>query len=117
MQLEAMMSKTIIAKNNTVSDIKIQDLGVVIEASSSRTLSNNFDLEEIATSFRSRTSFEGIYRAIIPKTTSFKIDPEEVAEVRWFAIPEFENLYKKQPDIFPPGFLKAWEKFRDELTI
>lgn len=59
--------------------------------------------------------FNYLYRAVIPGDTTFNYDEDEVAELRWFTIAEFEQQMQEQPDKFVPTFIEIWQTFRDKL--
>jgi len=46
-----------------------------------------------------------------------KIDPNEVAEGRFFTVDEIKQMVKENPDQFSPWFLEEWEWMEENKTV
>jgi len=74
-------------------------------------------LEELVVSYCNRNCFEGIYRAVVPKSIKINFDTHEVSEVKWFTIEDFENQLQTNPEDFVEPFVAVWHHFRDKLVV
>jgi isopentenyldiphosphate isomerase len=80
-----------------------------------------FELEEIDSYYDEITPRPGIllkrfcrvYKIEIPSDTPIKFEPEEITEIRWFAIAEVEKLITDQPDTVAPGLVTYIKWRRD----
>lgn len=59
--------------------------------------------------------FNYVYRGVISAETVIVPDPDEVSEVRWLSVQEFEVWLKEEPELFVPPFIHTWKIFRDKL--
>jgi isopentenyl-diphosphate delta-isomerase len=95
------------------------DPGESYEDAAAREMKEELGIEspitEIALSFETDYVFNGVFRAVVSSDTEFNFDTNEVAEIKWIAIKDFETVAKNNPDNYPPGFLKVWSVFRDKL--
>jgi 16S rRNA (adenine1518-N6/adenine1519-N6)-dimethyltransferase len=51
------------------------------------------------------------YRVLVPADTSFKLDPDEVAEVRWFTLEEVTQLLKQKKEEYSNGLKEVINRF------
>lgn len=56
-------------------------------------------------------AFVAVYTGAISSDTPIVIDPEEVAETKWFSEDEIRQLIASSPDMFTTNFRKIFTKF------
>lgn len=78
------------------------------------------DLEEVGSyqSHRVRgdkifNRFNKVYRAVVDPNTSFALQPEEVAEVKWMTYDEIRHMIKNTPDQMTDGIVDTMNRFYD----
>lgn len=55
--------------------------------------------------------FNAVFRVVLPHDTVFKVNPEEVSEVRWFPIAEARDLAVNHPDQVTDGLAKVLSEY------
>lgn len=55
--------------------------------------------------------FNGVFEGRIASNASFKLQPEEVSEVRWFTLQELHEMIVTNPEAFTPAVATALKKF------
>lgn len=60
--------------------------------------------------WRKINRFRKVYRTSLPSDTKFKIEPEEVLEVRWFTLDEIRQLYTNTPNEIVKDFYSLIER-------
>jgi isopentenyl-diphosphate delta-isomerase len=55
--------------------------------------------------------FNGVFEGRIPHDAEFKLEPEEVSEVRWFTPNELKEKITATPEEFTPAMVKAVQEF------
>ncbi|HKU18960.1 MAG TPA: NUDIX domain-containing protein [Candidatus Saccharimonadales bacterium] len=76
------------------------------------------ELQQVAT-YRTNGNFQGrilnrfnrLYRCMLPADTPFKLQPEEVSEVRWFTVDEIKRLIAEHPERVTDGIVDVMERF------
>lgn len=81
-----------------LTDFKLHDLGVVRE-------------NEVIQGNKVRR-FAGVFKAVIPPDTKFKLQKSEVVDVKWFSPGELKRFIAEHPDQVSPYFIK-WLRRRD----
>jgi isopentenyldiphosphate isomerase len=79
---------------------------------------SGFKLEEIAT-YRSNERYGGrilnrfnrVYRVRVPADTAFRVEPEEVSEVRWFTPAELRALIAEHPQKVAEGLAQIMGQY------
>lgn len=76
------------------------------------------DLEELASwqterirEGRTYRRFNRLYKLAVPHDTVFHPDPDEIAELRWFAPEEFKQLMEQHTDELTGGLQYVYEHF------
>jgi isopentenyldiphosphate isomerase len=79
---------------------------------------NGVELQEIGyfyTSFMFNhmklNQFQRIYKTVISQDTGFKLDPDEVSEVKWFTKAELRDLLATQSDSLTVGLAETLKRF------
>jgi len=74
-----------------------------------------YELKIVATSFRDRDSYNGIYKVVVKDSTPINFDPEELAQVMWWSPEHVDEAMTKTPDKFTPAFTGVWSKLKDKI--
>jgi len=77
---------------------------------------SGYELEEVATSFRTTDFFNAVYKITITDDTAINFDQEELEAVIWYNLSDLDAEMKCSPEQFTPAFLEAWELLRDKLV-
>ena len=80
---------------------------------------SNLQLKEIVDAFPNANghekTFDSVYKGLVSSSVSLKLDNQEVSDIRWFAIDEFETALAANPADFVPPFVNVWKNFKDRL--
>jgi isopentenyl-diphosphate delta-isomerase len=68
-------------------------------------------LVQKATDDKIINQFNGVFEGRVAHDTEFKLQPEEVSEVRWFTLKELKEKIAAAPDDFTPAMAQAIEEF------
>lgn len=55
--------------------------------------------------------FVSVYRATVPSSQQFKLQQEEVSEVRWMSVEEVKRLMATKPGVITQGLQQTIEKY------
>lgn len=54
-----------------------------------------------------------IFKVTVPNDYNFKIEPNEISEIKWVSTQELEHLLKTQEQAFTPNFAYTYFKFKE----
>lgn len=92
------------------TDELTEEIGVQVAASTLRelgTFRTNTTLED----GRIVNQFERVYLARVPQATEFKLEPDEVRELKWFTPDELRTEIAAHPERFTPGLLEGLRRY------
>lgn len=76
------------------------------------------ELEHIGTFFFSAEEgdkkvrqFHGVFKGVIPSTTEFHLEPDEVSDIRWFEKSELKQSITEHPEQFTPGAAEVIRRY------
>jgi isopentenyl-diphosphate delta-isomerase len=55
--------------------------------------------------------FNGVFKGHVPHDTPFRLEPEEVSEVRWFTVDELREKVASNPELFTPAMARVVQEF------
>ncbi len=78
----------------------------------------NVQLEEVGTYISHQTNgdqqtnrFNKVYKAQVSDDTVFLLQPEEVAEVKWFTVSEVHKMIKNYPEVITDGLEDVFARY------
>lgn len=92
------------------TDELIEESGVQVAASALKllgTFRTNTTLED----GRIVNQFERVYLARVPQATEFKLELDEVHELKWFTPDELQTEIAAHPERFTPGLLEGLRRY------
>lgn len=81
---------------------------------------NDIELYQITDCYKNshgkEQTFDAVYKGKVSSGANFEVDKNEVSEIKWFSIADFEAEILNNPDKFVPPFVEVWNTFKTELV-